>query len=377
MRILFLDCAPFMGGAQESLWTLLAELHERSAPVALVCANDVLMGRANAYGIPVWRIRCRHWPATFRGLMEYMTDCRHARAGLVTILREFAPERLCFNTVRSALLFGRHWSVPQIIHDRDIRMPWFVPMMLSRGNARVIAVSDAVAEKWRKRLPPGALSVLPNAFDIESLRLNAVGLQGNSREGSVTLAMVADFSGWKGHDVFVNAVETLHRSFLALHAVIKGRVRDAQGARLRDALLADIARRQLADVIEVNDRDEPALPVIAGSDIVVSTAQNEPFGRVAVEALALGKPVVAVRSGGLADILEHCEAATLVRPGSVDELVSAISRWLPAERRKEVREAAVRHAKAYDVSVIVPRFLEIVRGEARDGRHETRAGHET
>ena len=360
MRILFLDCAPFMGGAQESLWTLLSELHARSVPVALVCANDVLQSRANAYGIPVWRIRCRHWPATFRGLMEYMTDCRHARAWLVTILREFKPERLCFNTVRSALLFGRHWSVPQIIHDRDIRMPWFVPLLLACSKPRVIAVSNAVAEKWRRRLSPDALAVLPNAFDIENLRLNTVGLQRKSPEGSVSLAMVADFSGWKGHGDFVNAVEKLHKSFPTLHAVVKGRVRDAQGARLRDALLADIAQRHLADVIEINDRDELALPVIAGSDIVVSTALDEPFGRVAVEALALGKPVVAVRSGGLADILEHCEAATLVMPGSVDELVAAISSWLPAERREEVRDAAVRHAKSYDVSVIVPRFLEIV-----------------
>jgi len=363
MRILFLDCAPFMGGAQESLWTLLAELHERSVPVALVCANDVLMGRAKAYGIPCWRISCRHWPATFRGLMQYLGDRRGVYARLVAALLEFKPDRMVFNTVRPALLFGRAWSVPQVIHDRDIRMPWFVPMMLSRGNAKVIAVSDAVAEKWRRRLPAEALTVLPNAFDIESLRLGAVGLQGNSREGGVTLAMVADFSGWKGYDVFVNAVEKLHRSFPTLHAVIKGRVRDAQGARLRDALLADLARRHLADVIEVNDRDELALPVIAGSDIVVSTALDEPFGRVAVEALALGKPVVAVRTGGLADILEHCEAATLVMPGSVDELVAAISRWLPAERREAARDAAVRHAKRYDVSVIVPKFLEIVARE--------------
>jgi glycosyltransferase involved in cell wall biosynthesis len=119
----------------------------------------------------------------------------------------------------------------------------------------------------------------------------------------------------------------------------------------------------LQDIIEVNDRDEPALPVIAGADILVSTALNEPFGRVAVEALALGKPVVAVRSGGLADILEHCEGATLVKPGSVDELVSAISSWLPAERREAARSSAERHAMAYDVSVIVPRFLDIVMGE--------------
>ena len=34
MRILFLDCAPFMGGAQESLWTLLSELHALGRVVA-------------------------------------------------------------------------------------------------------------------------------------------------------------------------------------------------------------------------------------------------------------------------------------------------------------------------------------------------------
>ncbi|MBP5638743.1 MAG: glycosyltransferase family 4 protein [Victivallales bacterium] len=360
MRILFLDCAPFMGGAQESLWTLLTEFRSHSLPTALVCANDELLNRATAYGIPVWRIHCRHWPATIRGCRDYFADRRQSRATMVAAIQEFKPECLCFNTVRSALLYGRHWSVPWIIHDRDIRMPWVVPLLLSRGKAHVISVSEAVADKWRRWIRREDLAVLPNAFDIENLRLSSAGLLERHADGVISLAMVADFSSWKGHGDFVNAVEKLHQRFSALHGVIKGRVRDSQGGFLRDALERDIKRRHLQDVIEVNDREESALPVIAGSDIVVSTALNEPFGRVAVEALALGKPVVAVRSGGLTDILEHCGAATLVTPGRLDELVAAISSWLPRERREEVQEKARLHAMSYDVSNIFPKFLDLV-----------------
>ncbi|HOQ89417.1 MAG TPA: glycosyltransferase, partial [Candidatus Hydrogenedentes bacterium] len=54
----------------------------------------------------------------------------------------------------------------------------------------------------------------------------------------------------------------------------------------------------------------------------------EPFGLVAVEAMAAGKPVVASRSGGLADIIVDGETGLLVPPGDPRCLAEAIARLL-------------------------------------------------
>ena len=64
------------------------------------------------------------------------------------------------------------------------------------------------------------------------------------------------------------------------------------------------------------------------SDIaVVPSICNEGFGMVALEALAAGKPVIATRTGGMADFLND-DNSIQVTPGSTEELENAILKIL-------------------------------------------------
>src|SRR5258708_18891392 len=62
---------------------------------------------------------------------------------------------------------------------------------------------------------------------------------------------------------------------------------------------------------------------MAAADLVVIPSRQEPFGLVALEAMALGKPIVATRVGGLPEVLEGADAL-LVQPGNATELAAAI-----------------------------------------------------
>jgi glycosyltransferase involved in cell wall biosynthesis len=55
---------------------------------------------------------------------------------------------------------------------------------------------------------------------------------------------------------------------------------------------------------------------------------NEPCATVPMEAMAVGKPVIATRIGGLTDIVADGETSLLVEPGRADELTRAITRLL-------------------------------------------------
>jgi glycosyltransferase involved in cell wall biosynthesis len=90
---------------------------------------------------------------------------------------------------------------------------------------------------------------------------------------------------------------------------------------------------------------------------VVPSVQPEAFGVVAIEAMAAGAPLIASRTGGLADVVLDGESGMLVSPGDVGELAAALERLAgdPQERRR-LRDGALRRAQDFTATAVVPRF---------------------
>jgi glycosyltransferase involved in cell wall biosynthesis len=93
---------------------------------------------------------------------------------------------------------------------------------------------------------------------------------------------------------------------------------------------------------------------------VVPSVWPEPFGQVAAEAMACGRPVVASAVGGLRDIVVHGETGLLVPPGDSVALRSAVEELLADEaRRARMGEAGRRRAQRFMVSVVADRLERI------------------
>jgi len=98
--------------------------------------------------------------------------------------------------------------------------------------------------------------------------------------------------------------------------------------------------------------------------VVVPSVWEEPFGLVAVEAMATGVPVCASRIGGLADIVRHGETGFLFTPGDAAELAEQLNTLLgDAALRYRLGEAGRRVAeREYDWDVIIEqRYLPFIR----------------
>lgn len=95
---------------------------------------------------------------------------------------------------------------------------------------------------------------------------------------------------------------------------------------------------------------------------VVPSVWPEPFGMVALEAMATGRPVVASAVGGLADLVVDGATGILVPPGDVAALRSAIQRLLedPLLRARMGAEGRKR-AAAYSASVVVAEWERVFR----------------
>ncbi len=93
---------------------------------------------------------------------------------------------------------------------------------------------------------------------------------------------------------------------------------------------------------------------------LVPSVWPEPCPTVVMEAMAMGKPVIGSRIGGLPDLIVDGETGLLVQPGDVEALRAAIVRLLTdVDGRERMSRAALQHAPRFHVSTVVPRIERV------------------
>jgi glycosyltransferase involved in cell wall biosynthesis len=109
------------------------------------------------------------------------------------------------------------------------------------------------------------------------------------------------------------------------------------------------------------------VPFLAAADLVVVPSLNEGMGRVLVEAMALGRPVVATRVGGIPAVVVEGETGSLVPPDDPPALARAVSDLLKNPGLRERMGAAGRQrAEQFSLAVMESRLLDLYRGLCAD-----------
>ncbi|MBR6059319.1 MAG: glycosyltransferase family 4 protein [Victivallales bacterium] len=364
LNILLVDCAPFTGGAQESFWSLASGLSHTDCKPFLLAADhspNGIISRAQASSLPHQSFTARHWPASIKGLFQYYQDRRHFLPLFDQTAADFSPALIHANCIRSALLLPEDCSLPLLLHDRDITFPFFFTRLVANRfpQLHIVAISPLVAKKWQPLLPEDRIHIIPNGFDLQTITNTRPSVNHDST--SFRILQVADFSPWKRHDRFLTLLSQLKPQIPNLKAVIKGRIRDAQGEHLLTSLKNESSKLGLDNILSFNTADESALPEIAAADVVVSCSDGEPFGRTIIEALALGKPVVACRGGGIDALLAECPAYSAVQP---EKLQETVLQWLPPEKRCSAAEHAIHAAQTFSIERHIAEIIGIYKNIA-------------
>lgn len=236
------------------------------------------------------------------------------------------------------------------------------------GGERVIAISRFVAEhaaavygvKWDR------IRVVHRGVDVKRFDPEKVGaerivrLAGEWRlpDGVPIVMLPARVSRWKGHAVLIEAMRQLNRP--QVHVLLVG----GGGSPRYQASLAQAIRRAGSAVtfrMLGECRDMPAAYMLA--DIVVSAStEPEGFGRVTVEAQAMGRPVIATAHGGSAETVVPGETGWLVPPGDAAALAEAIGRALdlPAEERRALALREIAQVRAnFSIAAMAARTIAV------------------
>ena len=220
--------------------------------------------------------------------------------------------------------------------------------VMARGEI-VIAASHYIASLIQERhgIDPARIRVIPRGVDPVVFDPNAIGPERVARlarswrlpDGAPTVMLPGRLSAWKGHAVMLEAVARLKRRDVCCVLVGRG------SRRVAARLVQQAEQLEMADRLRLagNCDDMPAALMLA--DVVVhASTQAEAFGRVVIEAQAMGRPVVAADLGGPVETVEHGETGWRVPPGDPAALTAAIERALALDAAE--RTALATRARA-------------------------------
>jgi glycosyltransferase involved in cell wall biosynthesis len=260
----------------------------------------------------------------------------------------------------------------------------FYNSSIAQGE-RVIAISHFVADylKHNYKIDDTRIRLIPRGIPMDRFHPTAVTpermitLSNDWRipDGSNIIMLPARLTRWKGHKVLLDALTILGRK--DLFCVIIGS--DQGRKEYRAELEAYIKEKNLGGSVRMVDhcKDMPAAYMLA-SVVVCPSTDPEGFGRVPVEAQAMGRPIIAADHGGAQETIVAGQTGWLIPPSDPQALANAIEEAmaLTATQRAMLATRAMAHVAAnFTREQMADRTLnvyaELLRGEilprAQDG----------
>jgi glycosyltransferase involved in cell wall biosynthesis len=195
-------------------------------------------------------------------------------------------------------------------------------------GCRTEVVYDALDEAaFTPRRPPGAVRA---EFGITN--------------GAPCLGVIGNIQEWKGQAVLVEAMAHVVDAVPQARGLIIGGVHRA-GSAYYEQLQARIRTLRLESCLSITGFRHDVADLMNALDIVVHTSvRPEPFGRVILEGMLLGKVVVATAAGGVPELIREGETGFLVPPGDANHLAQCLIRLL---RDSALRQSVGKRAQAW------------------------------
>ncbi len=219
--------------------------------------------------------------------------------------------------------------VPVVYTEHNIASSYRMPVRVVNRitysrNAAAIAVSEAVAESI-STYPSPSKRVIPNGVDVGGdVDITGVREELDLADSQHLVVHVGNVRPLKGHSTLVASAARLREIRQDVQIVsIGGEKTEGDLAAIR-AMAADLG---VSDRIRFLGRREDALVFIAACEVYVNPADVEGLPVTILEALALGRPVIATSVGGVPSIVHDGETGMLVAPGDPDAIAKAIS-WM-------------------------------------------------
>jgi glycosyltransferase involved in cell wall biosynthesis len=327
VRILEVMATGTSGGAQEHVYSLVTRLDPGRYDVRVVSlSHGSSVRRLQKAGIDVTVIDEPDDGQSARALAEAVTDFEPEIIHNHMYRAEVIGTRASFilgetGCRRPAVISTVHSSRVRCAEDR-LMLRQLTPLM-----SRLIVVSKAIEQKVRDEGRVGApVSLIYNGVDLERYNHQqpccTLHEEYGIPENAQIVGVVARLEPEKGHRTLIDAwPEVLARVPDAWLLVV------GEGSE-RNALEAEVVSLGIESRVVFTGRRDDVPAVTAALDVAVLPSYREAQGLSVLEAMALGRPVVASNVGGIPEMIEDGVTGLLVPPDDCPALAAAVVRLL-------------------------------------------------
>lgn len=363
-KLLFLSHSSSLQGAERCLLDLVTHLdRQRFQPLVVLPWRGPIEEKLKQADISYTvRLMLRWTPLPHRASWNYLWSWLSGlRARLWSLLALIEREKIDLvytntSTLLEGALAARRARLPHVWHihehlrgNADLHCfipPFWIDKLTLALSTRIITPSVTVA---KARFPNAAkVCVVPNGIDLKAFH-NGDGQRLRKELGLSLAAPVICFIGAisrsKDPITFIRAAAIVHRRFPNAHFLLAGTTADTELERqARTLVQTEGLERQVHFLGYRHD----AADLLAAATVFVSTSKRESFGRVLIEAMAAGKPVVATHCGGPEEVVTDGETGFIAPTGGYEAAASAIITLLEnPDTARKMGEAGQNRAYAY------------------------------
>ncbi|MBW1763809.1 MAG: glycosyltransferase family 4 protein [Deltaproteobacteria bacterium] len=344
-----------IGGGEHSFLDLVSNMPDSWEVVAVVPEKGELEHRLCEKGVhteiaPLPIIRPWKIAEIINGIKAYRD-----------LIRKFSPSIIYANGSRAAFysgIAGRSLKVSVVWHCRIAEPDRKLDFILARLSSIIVANSHATA----KRFVPcfqSRIRVVHNGIDTKYMSAPDVHVPDLIHKGWKVMLAAARISKWKRHELIIDAFERVALSDSDVHLVCIGAPDDLDSDWWD--LVQEMSRNsRFSSRIHWLGQVSDVRPWFRSASVLVLASDNEPFGRVLVEGMACGVPVVAARGGGVVEIVRDRIDGFLVTLGSAREMAEAINIILQdSSLARQMGESGRSRAEAFSLVNHVKKMCEI------------------
>jgi len=348
-NILYLSHSAQLYGAEQSLLLLLKGLdRNRFSPVVVLPGEGPLKERIEALAIPVEIVpSIRGWLTRRSGVMRVLHHiglvpflvCSVWK--LTKLIRRYRIDLVHTNSlvVIDGALAARLLGIPHVWHAREMLVrnspfnfllgPRAATSLINYLSDRIVAISQAVYDCFEQNVMTTKVTVVYNPVDSSALGTRAAKTDMRRVFQIPAEAPLVGEVGYlhpiKGYEDLVAAAAHVRQVIPQARFVAVG---DMPKAWYEKRIRSLIDSYGLQKTFILAGYQSQMASVYSALDLVVLPSHYETFGRVLVEAMAAGKPVIGTNVGGIPEIIEDGVTGLLVPPHSPGELAKAIIKLL-------------------------------------------------
>ncbi|MBO3461305.1 glycosyltransferase family 4 protein [Aetokthonos hydrillicola Thurmond2011] len=350
--LLVMPLAEKRGGGEMMLWDLLQQGRDPSIHWIVIFLEDgPMVEQVRGLGIDARVVKSGRLREIHRLILTVFRIASIARRESVDVIVNWMSITHIYGGLAAMLT-----KLPSVWYQLEVPSdkPLVVRLATLISARAVVTLSkdgkEAQSKIWPYRptllVYPGVAldrfdpSILPSPADMRQ----KLGLPLNGP----LIGIVGRLQRWKGMHVLVEAMPKILQKYPDAHCLIVGG-KHSHEADYEGFLNEKIASMGLDERVIRTGLQSNVPDWVQAMDVFVHASDKEPFGIVIIEAMALGKPVIAGNAGGPTEIITEGVNGLLTPYGDADALANAILRYLDDQQFANNLAAAARQ-RALDFS---------------------------